>query len=99
MQPHTKAWLKERGLTGHEGYIPCEICGNDGVVDVHHIRGRIGALRTDPENLLGLCRSCHAACHSGAISREFQTKVAQRRRSMNINTPNDPAHEAAKGQA
>jgi len=78
MQPWTKAWLKVMGLTGDE-YIPCEVCGARAVVDIHHINGRIGKLRTDPQNLLGLCRTCHAACHSGAISREFQMKIVERR--------------------
>ena len=70
MQPHTKSYLKDRGLTGHEGYIPCEVCDRPGV-DVHHVNGRIGSNRTDPSGLILLCRKCHEAAHSHAISKEF----------------------------
>ncbi len=79
MQSHVKVWLDIHHLSGHEAYIPCEICNGRPVVDIHHIRGRIGKLRNDPDNLLGLCRDCHTACHSGAISREFQDKIIARR--------------------
>lgn len=83
MKHHTKVWLKGKGLTGHEAFIPCEICrGARAVVDIHHIipRGIGGARDKDFfENLVGCCRSCHAACESGAISREFQQQIVKER--------------------
>lgn len=74
MQKHTKAWLKDRGHDGHS-YIPCEVpnCSSP-VVDVHHIAGRIGALRVDPANLVGLCRRCHTRAHS---DRKFNESLKQ----------------------
>jgi len=79
MTPWTKVWLREMGLTGHEAFIPCELCRGQAVVDIHHINGRIGPLRTDINNLIGVCRQCHARCHAGIITKEQQHEAVQRR--------------------
>jgi len=80
MQAWTKVWLREMGLTGHE-YIPCEIpmCGRP-VVDIHHIRGRIGLLRTDIKNLVGLCREHHCLAHANVIKKEDLDKIVESRK-------------------
>jgi len=58
----------------------CEICGRP-IADVHHINGRLGDLRTDPYNLVGVCRSCHKQCHhiGGSIDKEILTEIVLNR--------------------
>jgi ferredoxin len=81
MKKHTRIWMA--GMRYDKGSIPlCEVCGAV-ATDVHHVRlrGMGGAKNLDYfENLLGLCRSCHQACHSGAISKDFQLKIIEGRK-------------------
>ena len=77
MKRHTKIYLKSRGLTGHE-FIPCEGCGGRQVVDVHHLKGRVGKDADNPANLAGLCRECHQWAHkSKANNEELMLKISQ----------------------
>ena len=43
----------------------CEIadCMNHSI-EVHHMRGRVGAMLTDPRYLIAICRRCHDWIHS-----------------------------------
>lgn len=59
MQKHTKIYLESRGFTGLE-YIPCEVCGVEPCVDVHHVFGRRIEDCNNPGYLLGLGRKCHS---------------------------------------
>ena len=67
MKNHTKVYMKYFGYDVCD-FIPCEICGA-GSVDIHHIQGR-GEGKDVPENLVALCRDCHADCHNEKISKE-----------------------------
>lgn len=73
MTPH-----KELYLTFHDyaegDYVPCVMCGKEGV-DIHHISARgIGGSRCKdyPENLAALCRICHT---SAEMSSDFNALV------------------------
>ena len=60
MKKHIRVYLKAMAYIPGE-WIPCEICQSK-AVDVHHIEARgMGGSKTKdtPENLMGLCRSCH----------------------------------------
>lgn len=43
---------------------PCSVCGHRDVLDVHHVRGRRGALLCDTRYWLLVCRTCHEYIHS-----------------------------------
>lgn len=42
-------------------YAPCAICGMNGYTEVHHIDKN--PMNNSPENLVRLCKSCHAKQH------------------------------------
>lgn len=44
-----------------DGEAVCEGCGSDSAIEVHHKDG--DPRNTDPENLVGLCHSCHRKRH------------------------------------
>lgn len=57
-------YLKHYGY-GEQDYIACEECGGE-AVDVHHKRhkGMGGTkMKYRPEDLIALCRKCHAKEH------------------------------------
>ena len=58
MKKHTKIYMDYFGY-GEQDFIPCELCGSK-AVDIHHIRGR---KNNDIDNLMALCRRCHANVH------------------------------------
>jgi hypothetical protein len=41
----------------------CEICKDSAATDIHHKRGRAGALLCDTIYWMALCRSCHSFIH------------------------------------
>jgi 5-methylcytosine-specific restriction endonuclease McrA len=75
MQKYIKTYLKWLG----DEFFVCEICGRK-AVDVHHIiaRSKFGTKRKDERdninNLIGVCRECHTAIHSGKIPLEVVIK-------------------------
>jgi hypothetical protein len=44
----------------------CEVCRNE-AHDVHHKKGRIGALLTDAAYFLAVCRPCHDKIHANPL--------------------------------
>lgn len=81
MKRHTKVLMEYLGYKPGE-FIPCEVCGRE-ATQTHHIspRGMGGSkLKDYPDNLLFLCYDDHRACESGAISKEFQMKLVERRK-------------------
>jgi 5-methylcytosine-specific restriction endonuclease McrA len=41
----------------------CEICGHKRSSEVHHTRGRIGAMLLDEQHWMAVCRGCHERIH------------------------------------
>lgn len=42
----------------------CVKCGCSDGLDVHHIRAKVNGGTDDPENLVVLCKACHAEWHA-----------------------------------
>lgn len=61
MKNHVSVYLKSRKLTTAD-VILCEQC-HAVAVDIHHIKFRSRCGRDVPENLIALCRKCHALAH------------------------------------
>ena len=70
--------------------IRCEYCWNNGILikadDIHHVtpRSHFGKKRKDEcdseNNLVALCRTCHAAVHdSGKIKKEELLEIIRNR--------------------
>ena len=60
MQAYTKLYMKHFGY-GIDDVVPCEICQSK-ATDIHHIHGR-GKDKDVIENLMAVCRKCHANIH------------------------------------
>ena len=76
MKRHTKILLDFLNI-GHQDRPLCEYCGERELVDVHHciFKGMGGSKNLDYiENLAGLCRECHDACHDSST---FNTRVKE----------------------
>lgn len=41
----------------------CEVCRAKIARQIHHIKGRVGALMNDPTNFLACCAECHLWIH------------------------------------
>ena len=48
----------------------CQLCGNVKDIQVHHLKSKGSGGNDTPDNLISLCKYCHAKTHSGQISRE-----------------------------
>jgi len=46
----------------------CQVCGAVGSFEAHHVFGRVGELRTDIDNGIYLCRTCHEIAHSNTVA-------------------------------
>ena len=69
MKRHVKNFLASRGVSGFEPLL-CEWCWRAPLVDIHHVarRGMGGSKKLDgAENLIGLCRPCHAEADANRI--------------------------------
>jgi len=70
MKPHTKIYFKHFKIafneSGEHDFIPCERCGAE-AVDIHHVHGR-GKDMDKIDNLMALCRECHAKAHNGGMT-------------------------------
>jgi len=76
MKKHVKLYLKAAGISEGET-VYCEVCGAV-ATDIHHIqrRGMGGSKTADrPENLMALCRLCHAKAHAYS---KLQKPILQR---------------------
>jgi 5-methylcytosine-specific restriction endonuclease McrA len=62
MQKHIKNFIKHHKLTLDE-YFPCQYCGKDRAVDIHHLVHRSQGGSDEVSNLAGLCRTCHMRAH------------------------------------
>lgn len=51
--PNGKKWIGK-----------CRCCGKRAFLEVHHTRGRRGALLTDTRHWLAVCRKCHTWIHN-----------------------------------
>ncbi len=58
---------KYRRLLNRSGLEKCEICGREGILVQHHIRGRNIPNANHPSNLANICPNCHADIHNGII--------------------------------
>ena len=67
MKPHVKIYMKYFGYDTCD-FIPCLLCSSK-AIDIHHIHGR-GKGKDVIDNLVALCRDCHADCHNEKISKE-----------------------------
>jgi len=63
MKRHVKIYLDAMGYDTSD-FIPCEVCGAEGV-DVHHIIFRSHGGSDTIDNLMALCRECHNREHFG----------------------------------
>ena len=80
MKNHIKVYTEFFGIT-NEDKIPCEYCGKEMLVDVHHIenKGQGGSKNKDYiENLIGLGRNCHTLAHQEKISKDELREVHQK---------------------
>lgn len=63
-----KAWLALRKLVLRRDHYGCQACKSRGTdynpVDVHHLKFRSAGGGDVLENLLALCRRCHALVHA-----------------------------------
>ena len=67
-------------------YPRCQICGEHGTVEVHHIRPRfLRGAEVDPCNLMGLCVECHDEVH-----RRIDEKISEAIMDSVTWTPDDP---------
>lgn len=57
----TPEWLRKKIVARDGG--ACRHCGSRSELHVHHIDFRSNGGRTEPRNLLTLCRKCHALVH------------------------------------
>lgn len=87
-----KEWLNARKQALHDAGYQCQRCGtsllNQGrAAHVHHRKAlRLApALRTEPLNLMALCRVCHTREH------EIEKKTVKAMCKAD-GMPNDPAH-------
>ena len=72
MKKHTKIYL-DYFRYGEQDFIPCENCRTK-AVDIHHINYKSRGGKDEIENLVGLCRVCHAAAHAERIKpKDLQT--------------------------
>ena len=55
-----KDWIKQRA-----GFV-CEYCRKRGIEDLHH-RTYAREGQENVEDLMGVCRACHRAIHSGSV--------------------------------
>jgi hypothetical protein len=42
----------------------CEVCGTYGLLEKHHVLGRVGDEKHEPQNIIRLCRMCHFLWHN-----------------------------------
>ncbi len=75
MTPHARVYMKHFDL-GEQSLITCEGCLKQGRIDgdgfdIHHINGR-GKDKNVINNLMCLCRKCHARVHNGITKSEVQ---------------------------
>lgn len=47
------------------GLEKCEVCGEEGILEQHHIRGRNIPNANHPSNLANICPNCHTKVHNG----------------------------------
>ena len=86
----TREWRIARSQALHDSGYKCQRCGaslvgKNRAAHVHHRKElkAAPALRSEPLNLLSLCRSCHTRKHN----------EARRPPTCNVDgTPNDPKH-------
>ena len=74
-------------LDRFRGYGKCELCGNAGYREVHHVfaRGMDDAFRNDLAiNLVSLCRVCHARAEQEAGMREECLKIISEREGISL---------------
>ena len=45
----------------------CELCGNKGQTEKHHIKSKGSGGNDTTENLIEVCRKCHKKIHPGEI--------------------------------
>jgi Holliday junction DNA helicase RuvB len=61
----TPAWIRKQ-ILARDGKR-CVLCRRPSLLDAHHIHHRASGGRTEPTNLMTLCRPCHALVHEGLV--------------------------------
>ena len=59
--------IKTQKLKNKTGKEKCEICQNQDILEMHHIRGRNIPKPNHPSNLCNICASCHNKLHYDMI--------------------------------
>src|SRR5438552_4135322 len=67
-------WARRRHMYLARFGRRCEACGSTDKIDVHHADYR-NLYEEGDEDLVGLCRSCHAECHH--LQAEFRWQVGE----------------------
>ena len=62
MQKHIKNFITHYKLAEGE-FFPCQCCGEEAAVDIHHIIHRSQGGSDEIGNLIGLGRDCHLRAH------------------------------------
>jgi predicted restriction endonuclease len=58
---------KTQRKANRSGTHSCEVCGEEHILEQHHIRGRTVFNPDDPSNLANICPNCHTKVHHGII--------------------------------
>lgn len=58
---------KIQKLSNRSGLSKCDICQNEEILEIHHIRGRKIPNCNNPSNLANICSNCHTKVHHGII--------------------------------
>ena len=58
---------KIKRIMNRTGLEKCEICGQEAILEQHHIRGRKIPNPNHPNNISNLCANCHKKIHNGII--------------------------------
>jgi len=65
---YKRKWAQKKNFGVTIELVECYLCANDNKLVVHHRDGNNGkmgnSLNNDPNNLVVLCRSCHATIHT-----------------------------------
>ena len=63
--PKNKRIVDKKLLKDKKGI--CELCGNKGQTEKHHIKSKGSGGNDTKENLIEVCRKCHTKIHTGEV--------------------------------
>jgi hypothetical protein len=74
----------------------CEVCGRSDGLSVHHCVSRGSGGPDAAENLICVCRSCHALAHAGHLSKDELWQVIASREGRPIEEIREACLEARR---